>query len=131
MKAETATGVVEMMLDHAASGRWEELEHVLADDFVIVEPQSLPYGGEHHGIAGYIALMKTIGDLFELAFAPEAVDAIDESTVLLRMRVTFAHRKSGRSVTLPVLELLRVHGGRVKRSEVYLGDTAALLETLA
>jgi ketosteroid isomerase-like protein len=126
----THTGVVERMLGHAANGRWDALRDVLADDFVIVEPDSLPYGGSHEGIDGYVALMREIGELFELAFEPRGLYAVDETTVLLRMQVTFSARTTGHSVTLPVVEVLEVAGGRVRRSEVFLANTAALLATL-
>jgi hypothetical protein len=46
------------------------------------------------------------------------------------MDVTFSARSTGRAVKLPVLEILHVFGGRVRRSEVFLADTAALLATL-
>jgi hypothetical protein len=66
-QAVTMTGVVERMLDHAANGRWRALEDVLDDQFEIVEPESLPYGGSHYGLSGYRALMEQITTLFELA----------------------------------------------------------------
>ena len=124
------TGVVEQMLGHAVHGRWEALEDVLDEQFEIVEPESLPHGGTHHRVRGYVTLMKRIGELFAVAFEPTAVNAVDESTVLLRMHVTFTARSTGRSVRLSVVEILEVAAGRVRRSEVFLSDTAALLATL-
>ena len=130
-EAAVITGVVEQMLDHAANGRWQALEEVLDEQFVIIEPDSLPYGGAHHGIEGYVALMQQIGELFEPVFEPQDLYALNEETVVLRMHVTFTARNTGRSVKLRVVELLEVGGGRVRRSEVFLADTAALLATLA
>jgi ketosteroid isomerase-like protein len=130
MSPLASTGVVEQMLGHAAHGRWEALSDVLAEEFEIVEPDSLPYGGTHRGVDGYVALMQQIGGLFQLAFEPQGLYALDATTVLLRMQVTFTARSTGRSVKLRVVELLQVAGGRVRRSEVFLADTAALLETL-
>jgi hypothetical protein len=46
------------------------------------------------------------------------------------MVVTFTARATGRSVALPVVELLTLRAGRIARSEVFLQDTAALLATL-
>ncbi len=126
----STTRVVEQMLDHAAHGRWASLPQVLAPDFAIIEPASLPYGGRHDGVAGYVALMEQIGALFALTFEPGALHALSDDEVLLRMHVTFVARATGRSVRLPVLELLRVRRGRVERSEVFVSDTAALLSTL-
>jgi ketosteroid isomerase-like protein len=123
--------VVEQMLDHAANARWSRLHEVLEDDFVILEPASLPYGGEHRGVHGYVALLRRIDELFALEFEPEDIRALDGSTVLLRMRVNFTSRASGRARRLRVLELLTTRGGRVARSEVFISDTAALLALLA
>jgi ketosteroid isomerase-like protein len=125
-----ATGVVEQMLGHAAAGRWEALHDVLDERFTIVEPESLPYGGTHRGVDGYVALLQQIAGLFELAFEPKALHALADGTVVLRMDVTFTARSTGERVQLPVVELLEVTGGRVRRSEVFVSDTAALLNTL-
>jgi ketosteroid isomerase-like protein len=121
----TITGVVERMLDHTANGRWRALEDVLDDQFEIVEPDSLPYGGTHHGLSGYRALIEQISTLFELAFEPPGLFALDEATVVVRMNVTFIARSTGRSLKLSVVEVLEVVRGRIRRSEVFLADTAA------
>ena len=118
------------MLDHGANARWTHLPEVLADEFVIVEPASLPYGGEHHGVDGYVALMQRINELFALEFEFEGLHALDASTVLLQMHVTFTGRATQRARRLPVLELLTTRGGRVARSRVFVFDTAALLALL-
>lgn len=130
MTTSTATGVVEQMLDHVAHARWDQLPNLFCEDFVIIEPASLPYGGAHYGAAGYVALMQRIGGLFELGFALEGVHAVGEATVLLHMIVSFTARASGRGVRLPVLELITLRDRRIARIEVFLGDTAALLQTL-
>jgi ketosteroid isomerase-like protein len=123
-------GVVERMLDHAANGRWRVLHDVLSPRFEIVEPDSLPYGGVHRGVSGYVALMQRIGELFALKFEPESLDAIDDCTVVLQMHVTFTARSTSRQTRLPVVEVLRVVDGRVEHSRVFVFDTAALLATL-
>ena len=130
MSIVNITGVVEQMLGHAAAARWEALRDVLDEEFTINEPASLPYGGAHHGFEGYVALMRQIGATFELVFEPHGLYALDDRNVLLHMDVTFAARSTGKRVTLPVVELLEVAGARVRRSEVFISDTAALLATL-
>ena len=128
--SEASVNAVEKMLDHVLNARWDHLPSVVTEDFVIVEPDSLPYGGCHHGAAGYAALMKRIGALFELAFEPEGFHAVGDNRVMLRVNVTFTARSTGRKVRLPVVELLTVRAGRIARSEVFLFDTVALLATL-
>ncbi len=68
METLETTSVVEQMLDHAANGRWDALQDLLDPEFEIVEPDSLPYGGVHRGVDGYVRLMKEIGELFNLDF---------------------------------------------------------------
>ena len=131
MSTASITGVVEQMLGHAAAGRWEALPDVLDERFTIVEPESLPYGGAHHGVDGYVALLQQIGSMFELEFEPHGLHALDEHRVLLQMDVTFTARSTGNRAKLPVLELLELASGRVRRSEVFISDTAALLSTLS
>jgi hypothetical protein len=75
--------VVEQMLGHAAHDRWDALGDLLDENFEIVEPYSLPYGGTHRRLDGYVALMRQIAELFELAFEPNGVCALDDHTVLL------------------------------------------------
>ena len=74
--------------------------------------------------------MQDIRTLFDLRFESVDIRPLGETTVLLRMHVTFAARASGRQVRQRVVEVLKVAGGRVTRSEVYIADTAALLRTL-
>jgi ketosteroid isomerase-like protein len=134
MSTETAivTGVVEQMLDHPrdrplGSAR-ARARRALRDRRARFSSR---YGGSHHGVGGYVALMQRIGELFELAFELQGVYALDVASVVLRMLVTFTARGTGRSIQLRVIEVLEVANGRVCRSEVFLADTAALLETLA
>jgi ketosteroid isomerase-like protein len=123
---KSTVDLVGEFLDHAANGRWDQLPALMSEDFVILEPESLPYGGEHHGSHGYIALMKQIGGLFELQFDLDWIAPAGENAVVLRMVVTFTSRQTGRSAAIPVVELLTVREGRLTRSEIFHFDTAAL-----
>jgi ketosteroid isomerase-like protein len=122
--------LVGRFLAAATQERWHELPALLQPDFEIVEPDSLPYGGTHAGVDGYVALMQQIGALFELRFEPGPIAAAGDDRVVLRMQVAFTARTTGRSVTQRVVELFAVRDGRLARSEVFLEDTAALLSTL-
>lgn len=54
----------------------------------ITEPDSFPYGGTHHGVDAYVALMQRSGEIFDLEFAPDGLHTLSDATVLLRMHVT-------------------------------------------
>src|SRR3954447_17270188 len=114
-----STAVVEQLLDRVGRQRWDELPPLLTDDYEIVEPDSLPYGGTHRGVAGYVALMRRIGSLFALQFEIAGIDAAGRDKAVLRMVVTFTAHATGRSVAMPVVEVLTLRAGRVARSEVF------------
>ncbi len=128
--SQDGVALVGHLLERVGEQRWEEIPRLLTDDYEIIEPDSLPYGGTHRGAAGYVALMQRIGELFHLQFDLDRLQPVGDDTVLLRMVVTFTARATGRSASLPVVELLTVRTGRIARSEVFLKDTAALLATL-
>lgn len=128
--AQHGVALVKQLLERVGQQRWDELPPLLSADYEIVEPESLPYGGTHSGVHSCVALLQRIGGLFELRFDLDRLQAVGEDTVLLRMVVSFTAHATGRSVALPVVELLTLRGGRIARSEVFLKDTAALLATL-
>ena len=129
--AKDGVALVEQLLERVGQQRWDELPPLLSADYEISEPDSLPYGGTHRGANGDIALMQRIGELLELRFDLDRLDAVDDETIVLPMDVSFTARTTRRSISLAVVELLTVRAGRIARSEVYLKDTAAVLATLS
>jgi hypothetical protein len=65
-----------------------------------------------------------------LRFDIGRIERVGEDGALLRMDVTFTSHATGRSVALPVVELLTLRGEQIARSEIFVQDTAALLSTL-
>ena len=51
--------------------------------------------------------------------------------VALRIVIRWTSRATGRSVVLPMIDLLRIADGRIVEVEAYVHDTKALLDTLA
>ena len=96
--AHDGVALVGQLLERVGRQRWEELPPLLSADYEISEPDSLPYGGTHRGADGYVALMQRIGELFDLRFDLDRLDAVDEETVVLRMHVTFTARATRRSI---------------------------------
>ncbi len=90
--AKDGVALVEQLLERVGQQRWDELPPLLSADYEILEPDSLPYGGTHRGADGYIALMQRIGELFDLRFDLDRLDAVDDETIVLRMDVSFTAR---------------------------------------
>jgi len=126
----TATELVERFLEVALGQRFDRLPEVLDEEFVIVEPTSLPYGGEYRGPEGYARFFTELTAVFEITAFDVRELVADGDRVVMKAEVGFRSRKTGRGLTMPVLELLEVAGGKLARSEVYFQDTAALLELL-
>lgn len=122
--------IVERFVSLALHQRFDRLAEVLDEEFVIVEPDSLPYGGQYKGPEGYARFFSALTAVFEItAFDIRMILSQDEH-VVMQADVGFLARESGRTRTVPVLEILTLAGGKIVRSEVYPQDTAALLGLL-
>ena len=101
-------GVVEQMLDHAANARWHRT--CPRPGRRVRDPssrRSLPYGGEHHGVDGDVALDGNGStSSSRWSSSSRASTRSTPSTVLLQMHVTFTGRATQRARRLPVFELL-------------------------
>jgi ketosteroid isomerase-like protein len=124
------TAPVLRLLAAVGAGDRDTVAALLTDDYVLLEPPSLPWGGEHRGPDGYLAAIGQITDRFTLDFAVRTLAALpDDGLVVLCSDVTFTRRDDPqRAATVPTSEWFTVRAGRIARSEVHLSDTAALLE---
>ncbi len=129
--------VVLRLLAAVGAGDRDEIAQLLTADYVLVEPASLPWGGEHHGPAGYLEAIGAITDIFSLGFAIRLLATLPAASVsgplvVLVSDVTFTRRGDAQcSVTVPVTEWFTLTGERLSRSDVHISDTAALLNLLA
>jgi ketosteroid isomerase-like protein len=124
--------LVSRLLAAVGAGDDGAVRELLTDDYVLVEPASLPWGGDHVGPDGYLAAMRAITDRFTLAFnVKRLVRLPDGDQVVLLVEVTFTRRAHPvHSVVLPITEWFTIRDGRIARSEVHLSDTALLLTLL-
>lgn len=127
MTADDVAVVRELLQSAGDPERMVELTH---PDCVIIEPESLPYGGRYE--AGN-ALLELFGDVFdvfdEFDFDVESVsDAGDRVLVSLTPRATPSG--GGEPFEMPVAELDRVEDGMVLENHVFYKDTARVLEAL-
>ncbi len=130
MSADTTqenVATVRRFYDIVLSGDLDAASALLDERIVVHEPPGLPYGGEYQGVAGWreiteheMATMKT-----ELLSSIEFHD-VDGETVLMRVRVRFTSRETGRSADTDVVELLKVSDGRLTEFDVYYKDPGAV-----
>lgn len=127
MERLSATWFPDAMADPATAERWVD---VFADDVVVIEPASLPHGGRHRGLDQFRALQAAMRELWD-----QRIEAADywqcaEDRVTLRIVIRWTARSTGRSVVLPMVDLLRFRDGRVVEVEAFVHDTKGLLDTL-
>jgi uncharacterized protein len=96
----------------------------------VIEPVSLPHGGRHHGVDGYRALQANMRELWEQQIQSADYWQCADDRVALRLVIRWTARETGRSVVLPMIDLLRFQDGKIIEVEVFLQDTKALLDTL-
>src|SRR5437899_1835029 len=101
-QAERNAGLVRELTRRFSAG--EPIGPVLHPDFRIQQPESLPHGGWHQGIAG----MKEMGALFAEHWSRTIADirvyGSDEIVTQLSTQ-TWTANTTGRTVTVDVLEL--------------------------
>ncbi|WP_068089004.1 nuclear transport factor 2 family protein [Novosphingobium rosa] len=101
-----------------------------AEDGVLLEADSLPYGGRFTGreaIRG--ALLQVMETYSAFSFTPD-VFATDGEWVIAYGTFAVEVRATGKSVSFPLAEASQVSGGKIKLIHPVYGDTAAILAAL-
>jgi len=109
------------------AGAQARLLACFAEDVVIREAPSLPYGGDWHGHAGVLALMDRLSEVYERAtFADRTVYA-DGDDVFVLLRSTVRFRASGREFRNTVLQHITFRDGLITSMSPFHWDTQAVV----
>jgi uncharacterized protein len=92
--------------------------------------EGVPYSGDYHGRDRFFGLLTTIYELLELTPSPEMQFLADGDKVVLYYRLTFAARASGKSVEMPVAEVLSVRDGLIVELDVFYKNPSAVTALL-
>src|SRR5215472_1933593 len=132
--AGAGLGTVRRMFEAAERRDAQALLSTYADDIVITEAASLPYGGIYHGHHGavrharaYTATWDHLQSAGDRRMEPLIMPAGDRVVVLWRQKATAA---DGRHLDLPVVDVIEVRNGKVGSLHMFPADTAKLLEFL-
>src|SRR5215471_20162182 len=132
--AAAGVGTVRRMFEAAERRDPQALLSTYADDIVITEAASLPYGGVyhgHHGAArharGYIATWDHLQSAGDRRLEPLILQAGDRVVVLWRQKATAA---DGRHLDLPVVDVIELRNGKVGSLQMFSADTAKMLDFL-
>ncbi|MBL7488237.1 nuclear transport factor 2 family protein [Frankia sp. AgB1.9] len=127
MEVLAASWRPDAMSDPATAERWAT---VFADDIVLVEPESLPHGGVHRGLAAFRAVQAGMRAHWDQRIEATEYWRCAPDLFALRIVIRWTARATGRSVVLPMIDMIRIRGGQIVEIEAYIHDTKALLETL-
>ncbi len=118
------------MYDAVRRGDWNEVEGYFADDFVIYEPPSLPYGGEWRGKD---ALRRLYAEVMGYWRNPsvawrELVGGENYAVALLSLSVD----KPGADerITFEIAEVTQFVGGKMASMRIHYFDTGAMRDLL-
>ncbi|MDM8010949.1 MAG: nuclear transport factor 2 family protein [Parasphingorhabdus sp.] len=101
-----------------------------AEDGVLLEADSLPYGGRFTGPNEIrTALMQVMETFSAFSFEPD-IFATTGEWVIAYGSFAVTVRKTGKSVTFPLAEAAHVIDGKIKLIHPVYGDTAAILAAL-
>ncbi|WP_242128033.1 nuclear transport factor 2 family protein [Sphingobium sp. Sx8-8] len=127
----TPTQAVRTMYEHAARGEWAAVQIFMAQDFVIHEPASLPYGGEWRGRDALERLFIRVMSFWRDPLV-EWIDLIGgETHVVALLRFSMTVPETGERIVQHVSEVTRFDGdGKMAEMRIHYFDTAAMARAL-
>jgi ketosteroid isomerase-like protein len=101
---------------------------MLDPEFILVEAESLPYGGTYKGLEGWRELSASIVRQWA-GFKLTLLEYISssENSLVVRFRISGRSRKTRRQFDTTVLELWRFRDNRLLEVHPYYWDTYALM----
>jgi ketosteroid isomerase-like protein len=126
------TGMYAAEAEYLAAGgpgkaTFDLLAPFFAPDVVLHQAEALPYGGTWHGHAGmtrfFLAMSKT-WESFDMT--EQEILATGETAVVLT-QVRARARATGRELTFPILQTIKVKDGQISEVRPFYWDTAAIV----
>jgi uncharacterized protein len=122
--------ITQQFLKAFQAGDIETVFGMIHPECVFDEGHGLPYAGTFVGPAGLQELVGKIMTPLEMV-----VDSFDVSDggdcAVARIGLTFTSRSSGRSLTIPSVELYETNDGKVSKIDIYYKSTHAVAELAA
>ena len=125
-QTDASRKVVQNMYDSALAGDNAAFFGSLADNLLVMEPQFLPYGGKHHGVAGFQALFGMIAAYLDLASIKLDSLVADGEVVVAFLRATAV--KDGSEVQIAERSIVR--NGKIVEMKIYFHELGALASVI-
>ena len=114
---------IKAMYEAMQNGDAETMRKLLDPDFVIVEADSLPYFGRRSGIVGLLE----VTELFFKTWEDLQIDIDDFTTsdtrVAVHLRFSAKSRRTGKSVSMPMVEVWRFEREKLVELLPFYWDT--------
>lgn len=129
---ETNLEIMRRFLETMQAGNPEETCHrFLSEDFELHEPPGLPQAGVFRGQEAPIRVGALYRGIWDVTVEHmELWEAAADDVVFSRYTMTWTAKKTGKSMTQPVVEINRFRDGRLCRMDVYHFDPIGLCATL-
>lgn len=122
----TAAEVLGTIYELMGAQDWDGVMALMTDDFKVVEPDSLPYGGLWEGKDALQRLYPAVVSNFD-EFSPvikEVIGGVEWAAVIVDL--TLISKKTGRRFTQTVSEVGRVENGKLAELQIHYFDTAEI-----
>jgi len=111
-------------------GDFSVIAATLDPECLLVQPASLPYGGEWRGPAGFEAWMKAFGAQWSSLEVRDPRFYPSGDIVVSHSHIHAVARATGQAIDWPLLQLFRVRDARILELRPFHWDTAAMLPAL-
>ena len=126
----TAAEILATVYQRMGEQDWDGVMALLSDDFKVVEPKSLPYGGLWEGKDALLRLYPAVMSNFDDP-APVIKEVIGgEVWAAVIVDFTVTAKKTGRRFTQTVSEVGRIEDGKVAELQIHYFDTAEMVKEI-
>lgn len=131
MTDKTPTQIVESAYEAILGrGNIDDFLAHFAEDAVMIEAESLPYGGTYTGKAAIKAGLESVFPHYTaFSYAPEVLTAAGEWVIAYGI-FSITSAKTGKSISFKLAEVSKVENGKITMIHPVYSDTKALLDTM-
>ena len=114
----------------AAGANLSAMAATLAPDVVLHQSPDLPWGGEFNGHAGYEEWARQMSAAFDQLEVKDRCFLVEGDTVVITCRLVTRSRASGKTLDLPMAQVVRVRGRRIVEFRPFYWNVPAYRETI-
>jgi ketosteroid isomerase-like protein len=118
---------VRTMITKGLGGDRDTLHEYIHPDYVCIVPESLPYGGTYHGVAGYLDIIQKFTTTWE-GLTGELLGMVADDDRIVIVRLMMRGAAGPRKFEMPYVAVWEFLDGKVWRVTPFSFDTALLCE---